>query len=83
MLAECLQSEIKTLLQNNNNRAIKKANKSIYLLHNALSPAVIVECGFLSNKNELELLKDEEYQMKMAFSIFSGILKYYSNGVNK
>lgn len=82
ILAECLQGEIKSLLQNNNSRAIKKADKSIYLLHNALSPAVIVECGFLSNKNELELLKDEEYHMKMAFCIFSGILKYY-NGVNK
>ncbi len=78
-LAQCLQSEIKTLLQNDNNRAIKKADKSIYLLHNALSPAVIVECGFLSNNKELKLLKDEEYQAKMAFSIFSGILKYFSN----
>ena len=83
ILAQCLQSEIKDLLQNNNGRKIKKSDKSIYLLHNALSPAVIVECGFLSNSNELKLLKDEEYQHKMAFCIFSGILKYFLNSEEK
>ena len=58
---------------------IKKATSSIYILKNAKIPAVIVECGFLSNKNELEKLKDEKYQRMMAFSIFCGIIEYHNN----
>jgi N-acetylmuramoyl-L-alanine amidase len=38
---------------------------------------VLVECGFLSNKAELEKLKDKDYQNKMAFSIYCGILEYF------
>ncbi|MBQ3816876.1 MAG: N-acetylmuramoyl-L-alanine amidase, partial [Clostridia bacterium] len=40
---------------------------------------VIVECGFLSNKRELELLKQKEYQQKMAFCVFCGITDYFNN----
>ena len=38
---------------------------------------VIVECGFLSNPNEADLLIQEDYQNRVAYSIFSGILAYY------
>lgn len=85
-LGESIQSSIITLLQPENTRVIKKSTSATYLLHNARVPAVIVECGFLSNKNELELLKNEEYQNKMAFCIFCGINNYFSKGdknVNK
>ncbi len=77
-LGLCIQNSVKSLLQNNNDRAIKEGNKSTYLLYNAKIPAVIVECGFLSNKSELALLKNEEYQQKMAFSIFCGVAEYMS-----
>ncbi|MBP3705665.1 MAG: N-acetylmuramoyl-L-alanine amidase, partial [Clostridia bacterium] len=45
-------------------------------LKNASIPTVIVECGFLSNKAELELLKNEDYQYKMVFCIASGIINF-------
>ncbi len=77
-LAQSIQDNIIKLLQNDNERVIKKAEKTIFLLKNAQIPAVIVECGFLSNAEELKLLKNEEYQAKMAYSIYCGILNYYT-----
>lgn len=82
VLGENIQSAIIKMLQPENERVIKKGNSSTYLLKNALIPAVIVECGFLSNKSELELLKNEDYQNKMAFSIFCGINNYFYKGDN-
>ena len=76
VLAETVQQQIKNLLQPQNNRIAKKTGTEIYLLYHAESVAIMVECGFLSNKEEAELLKTDEYQNKVAFAIFCGILKY-------
>ncbi len=73
-----IQRSVKTLLQPENERTVKKGSESTFLLHRATVPAVIVECGFLSNKAELELLKTEEYQNKMAFAVLCGIINYGS-----
>ncbi len=78
LLADSIQSTIKLLLQPQNERVIKKGTKGIYILNNATIPATIVECGFLSNNKELSLLKDENYQKKMAFSILCGIINYHN-----
>ncbi len=75
-LAEALRSDITTLTQPDNTRECKGASKDIYLLYNCKAPSVIVECGFISNYEEAQKLKDEEYQKKLAFAIFSGYLKY-------
>lgn len=77
-LGECIQKSVVGLLQPDNTRVIKQGTDSTYLLKNATVPAVIVECGFLSNHGELEKLKNEEYQSKMAFAVYCGILEYYS-----
>lgn len=61
------------ILQPYNKRATKKADSSIYLLYRAVSPSVLVECGFLSNPEELQALKTEDYQKKTAMIIFKGI----------
>ena len=76
-LAQSIQSVVINQLQQDNSRVIKKGDKSIYLLKNAKIPAVIVECGFLSNEQELSLLKQEDYQKKIAFCVYCGILDYY------
>ena len=78
-LADSIQNSIVRKIQPENTRVNKKSTSSTYILHNATVPAVIVECGFLSNKAELELLKNEEYQNKMAFCIYCGILDFYNN----
>ena len=79
VLAECIRKSVTVKLQTDNTRECKPAGKNIYLLYNALNPAVIVECGFISNENELSLLKDDTYQSKMALLIYSGFMQYCSN----
>lgn len=81
-LSDCIQKTVVDNLQPTNHRKIKQATKSTFILFNTKIPAVLVECGFLSNKAELELLKNEEYQKKMAFCIFCGI-NDYQNGLPK
>ncbi len=75
-LAECLRRSVTGLIQPGNKRELKKDNGSIYLLKNAKVPAVIVECGFLSNPQEAEKLGTEKYQKEMAFAVFCGFLQY-------
>lgn len=79
-LAKSIQKNIKDLLQNDNHREVKKCDKNTYLLYNSPIPAVIVECGFLSNPNELSLLKSEKYQKEMAYAIFSGVISIEDKG---
>lgn len=67
------------LLQPDNTREIKPAGKNIYLLSNAKVPAVIVECGFLSNETEAQKLSKDEYQSQVAFTIYCGFLEYCAN----
>ena len=74
-LAEAVQSEIKATLQPENERAVKAATSAIFLLSNLDCPAILVECGFLSNPEEAERLQDEEYQNALAKEISIAILK--------
>lgn len=76
-LAECIRLAVQGLLQNDNERQCKAATKDIYILHNATVPAVLVECGFLSNPQEESKLRTELYRNQMAFCIYSGFLEYY------
>lgn len=78
-LAECIKKQVVELLQKDNHRTVKQGTKDTYLLYYSPIPTVIAECGFMSNPTELALLCNEEYQGKMAFAIFSGILSYYNN----
>lgn len=80
-LAEYVQTASK-LLQPFNDRAIKDENGTIYLLENTSKPAVLIECGFISNEEEAKLLQNDEYQNKLAFSIFSGISNWISSRGN-
>ena len=77
-LAESIKFSIKGLLQPNNERECKQADSGIYLLKNTYNPAVIVECGFISNEEECRKLIDSEYQKQMAFSISAGFLNYFN-----
>lgn len=74
-LAEILQKRFDFVLGENNRRSAK-ANDNYYLLLHVRSPIVIVECGFLSNKNEAALLNTPEYQDRLAWTIHMGILEY-------
>lgn len=76
-LGESIQLELKKFLDINNERQAKPIS-NVILLKNLKVPAVIVECGFLSNPNEEILLNTENYQQKIAMAIYSGAVKFLS-----
>ena len=78
-LAEKIQKSMVKFLDEDNARIAKKLT-DVYLLKNVNIPSVIVECGFLSNSKEEKLLSDTEYQSKIAFAIYTGILEYFNEG---
>ena len=78
-LATSIRESVVGLIQPNNSREIKPSNKKIFLLENSTIPSVIVECGFLSNEEEARKLATDEYQNKVAFSIYCGIMNYFLN----
>ena len=61
------------------NKRVEKANDSYYLLKHTSVPAVIVECGFLSNPDETAMLTDSNYQKDIAYSISVGICRYLNS----
>lgn len=76
LVAELIQEELIRVLDNGNTRKAKSKN-DVYILKNVKVPTVIVECGFLSNPKEEKLLQSSDYQEKIAWSIYVGILKYF------
>ena len=78
ILANLVQSNVKLSLQPKNKRNIKEATSAIFLLHNATFPAVLIECGFLSNPDEARALDDENYRQELAKAIFQAIMTYIS-----
>jgi len=75
-LAEQIQRGIAAAVGEDKPRENKGVDTQIFVLKNSVVPAVLVECGFLSNLAEAELLQTEEYQRKLAWGIFSGIVRY-------
>lgn len=65
-------------LQEGNDREIKLIDNDLYLFKNTNQLAVLAECGFLSNQGDAANLSDSDYQKKVAFTIYKGIMKYYS-----
>lgn len=77
LLAESIQKELIAELKPKMEREIKKSDKNIYLLKNSNIPAVLIECGFLSNPQEEKLLLTEEYKEKIAWAIYKGIISNF------
>ena len=77
--SECLGKNIQDIviknLQPQNKRQIKIADNIMILDHLDI-PAVIAECGFLSNGEEAALLCDEDYKNKIAFLIYTAVLQF-------
>lgn len=77
-LAEYIQAEMISIMNRGNARKIKPKG-DLYLFKGNNIPGALVECGFLSNPEEEQLLKQEHYQEKLAWCIFSGIVEYLEN----
>lgn len=76
-LAEALQASLRQILDPSNDRVCKPSPEGVFLMKNLRSPAVTVECGFLSNPEECRLLQREDYQLKLALAIAGGYFAYY------
>ncbi len=82
LLAQCLQDSFNTKLQPDNKKETKKTGKNLYLFYNAQNVAILAECGFLSNPDEERKLCSEEYQNKIVYCLYYGILDYLSSTAN-
>lgn len=80
--AEFMQDQLIKTLDSDNHRQAKE-NNSYYLLKEVKYPIVIAECGFLSNRKEAEMLREEEYQKKIAWAIHLGIMRYLNSAERK
>jgi len=78
-LAQILQTQFQMMLQPENSREIKLCGTELFLCYYCTHPMVMVECGFLSNPEEAALLTTEEYQHKVAFTIFSGLQQWLAS----
>ena len=76
-LAACIQNRLKEFV-NPNNKLGSRANKNYFVLKQTEMPAVLVECGFLTNYNERNKLTTDEYQEKIAWGIYLGIVDYFN-----
>ena len=78
-LAKSLQQGLNQTIQKENKRESLKI-ENVYIIEHVEIPTAIVECGFLSNPEEKALLEQEEYQDKLAWGIYIGIMDYFLEG---
>ena len=76
MLAKEIQKNLNEIMDKENNRVAKTID-NIYIIKHVEIPTTIVECGFLSNPEEEKKLLEDEYQNKLAWGIYNGIINYF------
>ena len=59
-----------------NRRVAEPASKGLYILSHVSCPAVLVECGFMSNFSDMENLKTSGYQTSVAAVLMGSYLQY-------
>ncbi len=82
ILAGCMAKSLDAALLPENTREAKPIAPKIYLMKNVNCPAVLVECGFLSNAGEARLLDTGAYRLRVAMSLTSGYLSYLNSKGN-
>lgn len=75
-LAELAQSMLKETLDPDNRRVAAPISESVYLMKHINCPGILVECGFLSNREEAAMLSSENYQSKLAIVLLSAFASY-------
>ena len=75
-LADSIQENLNEAIQKENNRIAMKLD-TVYIMKKVEIPISIVECGFLSNPEEEKQLQDDEYQNRLAWGIYNGIIDYF------
>ena len=75
-LATAIQENLKQAVQKENDRVPMKID-NVYIVKNVEIPLTIVECGFLSNTEEEKQLQYDNYQNRLAWGIYNGIIDYF------
>lgn len=75
ILANSIQTSVKESVDTKNERMTKEG-KGMYVLENVTNPAVLIECGFLTNPEECEKLSKKEYRKQLSLAIVCGIIEY-------
>lgn len=79
MLADLVQASIQKNIDDRVNKRVALSIEGIKIVDKTNIPVIIVECGFLSNVEDLKLLQTEEYQNKIAIGIVDGVKEFYSS----
>lgn len=74
--AELIRVSVKNTLQPDNNRETKAASSNIYILDRISCPAILIECGFLSNPAECEKLSSYDYRRELSFVLYSSLVSF-------
>ena len=79
-LGMTVQGALNGAVNAGNEKNARAIDSTIYLMKNVRCPAILIECGFLSNPAETQLLLTDEYQVKLAACIAAGLLQYHTEG---
>lgn len=75
-LAQKIQTNTKKYIQPENKREVKDAGRNIYIMERSKNPAVLIECGFLSNKDECKKLTESEYRKQIGSVIYASLVEF-------
>lgn len=74
MIAEQLRQTMVSAIDSENTREVKQIYDTVYLMNHITRPAVLVECGFVTNPEEAVRLEQAEYQLQLAMTIGAGVM---------
>ncbi len=77
LAAQIIQKNLRNILDKNNQR-VPQAKKDMRIIDESNIPIVLIECGFVSNPEEGKLLSTPDYQEKVAWAIYAGLLEYFA-----
>lgn len=78
-ISKAFADSVQTQLVRQLDYARSESNRGdYYLLKESKLPAIIVECGYLTNSEEEILLNTQEYRNKVAYSIMCGVVNYFN-----
>ena len=75
-LSESIQVSLNESIEKENKRVAKTID-NVYIVKHVEIPTTIVECGFLSNPEEEKKLLEDDYQNRLAWGIYNGIINYF------
>lgn len=81
LLAKITLSNLISTLDPTNRRVAEPLTRKLYILSNANCPAILVECGFMSNFSDIQKLKSTEYQTALAVNLMASYIQYIDNTV--